>query len=120
MNTDKLQEVIDILEKTNSEKFDMQYIINDGKMCIIGTVYNHFNPNVKIEFDDAVIFFDKYISREFGDFNKRSYIVSGAWAANEETNTIQNAIHRIQKVIAGYEPEDVYTEIEKELADINS
>lgn len=125
MNTDNLKKIVEILKSADPGKFDMQRIFDmpTEKSCVIGYVFKHFHPDYKAR-DlnaemEAVIFFDKFSRLPSFISNARSYIVMGEWAEYPQTNTIEHAIYRIEKVINGYKPEYFEYEIEKELELLN-
>lgn len=124
MNTENLNKIIEMLEQTDPSEFDMKETVNPERKtyCIMGLAYKKLNLVDFIGFKQFV-----GISNCTGLFpstdselNKLQYIIFYKWGSHPVTNTIENAIHRIQKLIAGYEPTDIDTEIEKELQDINS
>lgn len=120
MNIDNLQKIVEILKGAEPEKFDMETIFNTStkKSCIIGIVYKYFHPEyIATDLDaeiEAVTFFNKFTGLYAVSY-KRSYIVNADWAEYPRTNTIEHAVYRIEKLIAGYNPENIHLEIVKEL-----
>lgn len=121
MKKDKLNELIEILKGTNPEDFDMgntESIKNDRKVyCIIGLLYRKYHPeHYNFRYNDCVPFLHEFL--ETGHENYRYawndesyYIFGGQWAFKSELNTLSHAIYRIQKVIDGYKPRDIQSEV---------
>lgn len=104
MNIENLKKVIEVLNNTDPQKFDMRttHDVDTDKRCVVGIIQKEIGVN-------ANIFLSTGIS------SKWLYIVHAGWADDPMTNTIENAVYRIEKIILGYEPGNIHIEIQKEL-----
>lgn len=120
MNIEFLNKLMEMLENTDPSEFDMTEMSNVEKntYCIMGLAFKN-SLSAPGSFNQSIGLCESSLSAD-NELNKLQYIIFYKWGLHPVTNTIENAIHRIQKLIAGYEPTDIDTEIEKELQDINS
>lgn len=142
MNVKNLERTIEMLKGIPQEKFDMRsfrkHTNDEGHICgSVGCIVGHATmldteENIKdyMDFPDEIefyewslYFYDLYKTRNVYDLYKTrnvwDYMFSEQWADYERTNTPEHAIYRIQKIIDGYEPNNIIIEYNLEYSKRN-
>lgn len=116
MNIENLKLVRQIVEKTPQSEFDMKVAHSDPKTnrhCVGGLIAREFmKPRVSGHESQFILDFvglDRY-----NDMDKMFYLFNVGWGRNPESNTIEHALYRIDRLLEGYEPQDIYVEIANE------
>lgn len=119
MRIDKLKEMQSVLLLRNELNFSMLYIHdseNLQKRCIIGLIETIEPKEILDRFrtKSGVINYEKLGEWYFGiqeGSNEWEYLFSSKWSNDKRTNTAYNGFKRIQKIINGYHPDHIDTEI---------
>lgn len=133
MNTEKLKVLIPILQKTDPSEFSMGNVVGwnwkeqKANYCLIGLLYRDHHPNIGgsgFGYMEGVEYMHKYLETNHTEGryvwdNKSYFLFGGQWSVRPELDTIDHALKRIDLILQGYEPKDIWKEVVAECTRLN-
>lgn len=133
MNTEKLQVLIPILQKTDPSDFSMGNVVGwnwkeqKPNYCLIGLLYKEHHSgadHTTFAYMEGVEYMHKFLETNHTEGryvwdNKSYFLFGGQWSCRPELDTIDHALHRINLILQGYEPKTIWEEVNSECARLN-